>query len=1143
MSGASVKSANGTIFNPKLNTQPKGVLVKDYTNLGNPLPPFGSTKDYKSDLSSTKTNKLNVVKEVAKEDIDALKQGLHLKPEIIFSTQFKPIWEQADFLSPEGQKFELQIETLRKIESDSIEFLKQTVGTENIKQTNDYFKVQIDVLRNKMKDLRKNLSDYSWYKESLNILDERYLFLPKNFLNENYPNNETLVQPLSGDYSTNLRKALISARNITNSNQNNLINQFSSTKLFLICLRELLYLTQGHSNELLKNKDNSFLEDPLPNSNIKYDLRYFEDERLDVLKITAGIPDVLSNAGSGYGERNKRFKEAFSKISENLSSKLNANLNGYNRDNASQIGLLFYLCFNHMIRKDRRFIANATGLSDSYLSNFIGYYPKDNAPKSIGIAAYAANNSYTGDKLSDLAFFRSVKNPATRVLVLENYDSLFVPKNKKIETGMNYLFPPIVDALNDNNNNINDFLNFLNSITDSAFKNFSELEILPLTNDEVLNLGKSYSSLDPYNAFIQLFDLLIDEDGKFIVEPYPQNLEVSTPHSRDIIALLCASAQGSRQVVERILYETIMYKITGTDINGNVNTSFYKNRAADLLVFLKSIPKDKAFGAGSNAPIISANTDYRTDEQWKTAFEFLLKDGGFVNKITGYFSQFLDFDPNARLLLFYSFIKAIVAMSTIKVFSVNEDDGKTKLNVAFYVFDSNEKKNNLLYKNNVLSTIRTEQKRVFDLTFATLNFLQTFRENIKLTKNTLNNIKLDPYLNRYIPANKITTLVKESQLLLASSTVEDLHQSYNGFSSENADGNNLFVKREENISHSTRVASLMRTFFNSDEFTSLKGYNKQIISVAIPQDLFVGINNILKEKYINNYKHNDIFRIKVYKMDLLNPYIIYKPKSFLFEASRFPVRVYSILKNVELESFSVKKILPTRNYSLTDLSESDASTISDDIRAAFDSNHDFLTDEEKTEILMNHSTSFILENYLKVMSGLNVNELTFNLATEDEIELLYKSLSGYGPDFQSVQLVQNDAPSPFIEQVSAITSQNVIASKEVQNALKLIPIPDSYIKKLVQPKKFDRVFNIIFDPEFEVDVEKMNANLSSENSDLKSLVSKSLEDPNRFFKTAETLGIFYLGDKYSDKDKTPNDISFNTYFVTLETHAQAPILT
>jgi hypothetical protein len=435
-----------------------------------------------------------------------------------------------------------------------------------------------------------------------------------------------------------------------------------------------------------------------------------------------------------------------------------------------------------------------------------------------------------------------------------------------------------------------------------------------------------------------------------------------------------------------------------------------------------------------------------------------------------------------------------------------------------------KKKDYSVMLDNVATRIDFYSKNATLLTFGVVNTIQTLRNNVKSIFDQLSNFdkNISEYLLRYLDNDqtRLSALFKESQLQLLLSTIEDLYQSYDGFSVENVDSSQLFIKREDNISHSTTVVELLKNYFKNDEFLFEKGYNKQIISVGIPRELFKSFNTFLKDKKSNN-KSDDVFKILIYKVDLLNPYLVYRPKSFLFEASRFPVRIYSELKKVG----TTYDLVPTRNYSLyssDDIEKFKFGVIGHNVNDSFGSEYDGwspqLMTEDKKLILANQTTSFLLENYLKIISGFNVSELTFNDIPMVDAK---KNASNLGSSSMS-----NDVFNPAMnESVRDLFSKSNLSAA----AEKAIPNPDLYISKLIQPKKFDRVFNIIFDPEFELDYDATQTGL--EGADSQALF-QSYVDSAKLKQNIQNDNYSYV-----DSNKDLNSVELNSYFVTVESHS------
>jgi hypothetical protein len=118
-----------------------------------------------------------------------------------------------------------------------------------------------------------------------------------------------------------------------------------------------------------------------------------------------------------------------------------------------------------------------------------------------------------------------------------------------------------------------------------------------------------------------------------------------------------------------------------------------------------------------------------------------------------------------------------------------------------------------------------------------------------------------------------------------------------------------------------------------------------------------------------------------------------------------------------------------------------------------------------------------------------------------------------------VQTTQQD-----LKNFKPITSKNVNTPRAAHAASEVLVNPDSYITKVLQPKKFDRVFNVIFDPEFQIDFEKTTSN------------KFGADTLNLLVRERKIININQ--NEYVDADKSLQDASLESFFVSIETHAQ-----
>jgi hypothetical protein len=507
--------------------------------------------------------------------------------------------------------------------------------------------------------------------------------------------------------------------------------------------------------------------------------------------------------------------------------------------------------------------------------------------------------------------------------------------------------------------------------------------------------------------------------------------------------------------------------------------------------------------------------------------------------------------------------------------------GFAKYGLVLYVNVESTPKS--IIKKQISSYIQKELKTLLNVSFGVLNTLDVLSSNIKTIDSAIKKFSSEAigYLLRYLnnDAKKLSLVLKEPQLMLMLSTVEDTFQSFKSFSDDDKEPEeeDLFTNYIENISYYPKMTENFELLFKDNkEFTTTKGYNKKILSVGIPQGLF---ERLLKTSSRNtkNSKHDDIFKVCVYKTDLLNGDIIYRPKIFLFEASRFPIRNYGSLRRTRNSDYhEIFKAVPTRNYSLfTDIKSIDTGNPEywDDKSNAFGAEYSFLSRDEKNEIIENHVTSFLLENYLKIVTGMTFNDLNFNLDSREveallglmNDETLKEKINKTFNVLENRKIKNSNNASKSISnvlgvggknlysnQVSSSTNTTSISSNQnntkffkasassnvgmlsfprsVNAASEIFQNPDAYISKILQPKKFDRVFNIIFDPEFQVDYEKtISTTLGAQKFDF-------LLKQEKFIQYNNTKN------EYVDSDKSPNDTSLENFFISIETHAEEYVL-
>jgi hypothetical protein len=556
-----------------------------------------------------------------------------------------------------------------------------------------------------------------------------------------------------------------------------------------------------------------------------------------------------------------------------------------------------------------------------------------------------------------------------------------------------------------------------------------------------------------------------------------------------------------------------------------------------------------------------------------------------------------------------------------------------------------------------------EDNRTRQLIMTVLNTIRKLGGSLKGISNYLNSDaatqKLQEISSVVTDPNVLRMLFNEQQIMLLASTVEGLTAAAQNPSSITTNdtsyhADSTSANKEIAILDESDVPAALQNaltaLFGTSEFASTEAVNKRIITVGIPlgftQRLKQKVNIQKQKKASFQTKPNDIVQVTVYKVDLQNAEIVYKPVKFLFELARFPTRFstsawLSIPDNASIND--VVGAIPTQCYtqspesgtanSITSGIEYASTVIADNeghknSRAAFsDSTYDFLTSAQKAELLHNHVVSQLLEAYIKLMTGINVAEHNYDMVeapppmessfvktlVEHTVAhvsnvvsppptfnprpypigriptggLLFGSTGGQTrtTSGRPSQMAMVKSVQPASVNVQTLERQQQIGSVAANLDLfshRDVPMVISYLKtltnfsntlstvsnidalnhKVLIPKQFDRVFNVVIDPrDFEIDYQKTVKTPFGKNA-FNLLVShgeivpaSESENPGRVvssphFQMRNTTGSKMTGRAFTnggrstpnvsnfvfrDRSKTQGDLITDKYFVTIET--------
>ena len=355
-----------------------------------------------------------------------------------------------------------------------------------------------------------------------------------------------------------------------------------------------------------------------------------------------------------------------------------------------------------------------------------------------------------------------------------------------------------------------------------------------------------------------------------------------------------------------------------------------------------------------------------------------------------------------------------------------------------------------------------------------------------------------------------------------------------------------------NINETELVSySLLSQYFDSLDFMKEKANNKKILTIGIPPLLTRSLLSTVRVDTLGRGTREGIIRLKVYKLDRLHPDVVYHPRTYLFDMNRFPTRV---LENWDFTVFSQTDNdllnIPTKIYSHNHHTFS----LCKNFQEGFSRSFDFLTENEKFELYSNQVISFMLEEYLRWFTDCYFDETRFhNFAQLDH------QLTNIDTQYQRfLDTIKKNPASPrtlpkqgtisaiFTDQNGQQFSHEVKPPTTTANVQKdgnnaglniqmdetmtsfftnetLMMKIDHFKRRALYPKKFDRVFSIIIDPDdFTVDETK---------------------PPTETLDALKSVGVIIRGttnipgkarSPLKHRDTSPGDITYDEYFVTIE---------
>lgn len=238
----------------------------------------------------------------------------------------------------------------------------------------------------------------------------------------------------------------------------------------------------------------------------------------------------------------------------------------------------------------------------------------------------------------------------------------------------------------------------------------------------------------------------------------------------------------------------------------------------------------------------------------------------------------------------------------------------------------------------------------------------------------------------------------------------------------------------------------LKQFFKDGEYGESKGWNKKIISVGIPQQMYRRLK-VDASGLASSTLRNNIVTVNVYRIDTLRPDLIHLPIKFLFDLRRYPTKnLASFLDAVDVMN-GKKQIDFNRMPSIETSPMNGESKL---IQTFVDSFKDLtLSTSDKESLYQNHLMSQVMEEYIRFVSDLSFSENFYNE---------YSSISAIEETEADRFMLSTIKKNP-LNKLNPSIEKFFYKNSLLKNDL------NAYIRKVILPKKFDRVFHVVFDPD------------------------------------------------------------------------------
>lgn len=1087
------------------------------------------------------------------------------RPEIIALTDFWPLVDEFSNKTSEFLYFDAQV-FMRSLKQENIKKLIDLVTTDSqisqdIGIKTSRFNSSITTLKDISSSVLGVVQNIEKLKQQLNIRNDQKNVNVQVAIDryvQQYATGRSLASFVTSTHPENydISDVLVTL----GYDQNSVKTIFSSTKIWMQLMFEMKNIIKYHSLDFLELTNTQNTTDISPVLITKTNItRFALNNKQPALIKLSSIKDVQpEKIVSAISILSTAFDELYTDVkfsSEDI--KLAALLNTVSKEYRYSKGLSEQSTKNALINYYSYSVTDAE--NPTVFDSVIGQFGN-----TIADVSSIANKSLVSISQQPVA--------TTTVLTFEN--KYIDGSNGTLTPGSTYYVDSLLKTIDGKKYETSKLVD-LNSILDNAYNEFSVIAHgLNLVIDDpqptnISLLGSKELLSNPKAMLEKIMTVIVDNNGK--------SLQLIT---NDAMASIFTYASTNTNF-KSMLFLYFLTKISrsysvdvpffSTGISNDNITTIYKlvDDMIDLLVRdfdSKQVSQNIHSNDEINYVSVSSlrNTlkyptnskliKFVSDLMSSVITEFQVNDEAFTKDASRYGGHL---DTAVVMAFFDIIITSIKLCGKQQFLRKDTDQSQGERFVYFQQQTTSKTTKNLVngIRNRLVKEISLTQQLIFTT-------LSTFDNLVNSTRNVLNYVD---NANSVDALTKITAMLgnnkdllnfflSEEQIMLFVSSISDIKL-------------NLLqqgTSKIETLDKTVISKKLRDTLFN---FFSGQQYKipKKIATVGLPVGFTKRLQQRLDVKSANKSsfqsKQQDIINICVYKIDLENPMLVFKPIKHPFELSRFPIRCDTPLKqSSSVFGFSEQDVLatvPMRDLSATEQIEYYPAQKTD--KQAFDSEeYSFLTPEQKSFLHKNHVTSYMLETYINIMTGLQLCESDFYMSNAKLVvdqklvkSIIQKQISTIVAKKQAIlnktqaenvlfdtkQITvsissQNipDAQSLLSTQDLSVAVQSFVTISDLINTLTSLTDTNILSSTLVCPKKFDRVFNVIIDSnEFEIDYD-MTVSTQSGKSVLENLIAKN----NVVVQQTQDASIT---PKYFTKVKTrtQGDIVFDKYFVTIET--------